>query len=79
MSGRRDWLANLNADPRFTVHVPNGIQTIDLPATAIRVTDEAFRRQVFTSPHISWYSTQSQLETLVATAPMIEVVFDTAE
>ncbi len=73
--GRRDWMANLGADSRLTVHVPNGRTTIDLPATAIPVSDEAFRRRVFTAPHISWYSTQVELDALVATAPMVEVVF----
>ena len=77
--GRRDWLANLSADPRFTIHIPNGARMIDVQALAVRVDDEAFRREVFTSPHISWYSTQAQLETLIATAPMIEVLLETAE
>ena len=73
--GRRDWMANLGADPRLTVHVPNGGVTLDLPAIATPVEDEAFRRRVFTAPHISWYSTQAQLDALVGTAPMVEVVF----
>ena len=74
--GRRDWVANLGADPRLTVHIPNGGETIDATAAASLVTDEAFRRRVFTQPHISWYSTQAQLDALVAHAPMVEIVFD---
>ena len=40
---RRSWLANLDADPHFTLHVKRGV-TADLPATARIITDEAERR-----------------------------------
>ena len=73
--GRRDWMANLGTDPRLVVHVPNGHDTLDLQAVATPVSDPEFRRRVFTAPHIGWYSTQAQLDTLVATAPMVEVHF----
>ena len=69
--GRRDWMANLRADPRLVVHV-NGH---DIEATASLVHDAAFRRRVFTQPHTSWYRTQEQLEELVSIAPMVEVHF----
>lgn len=74
--GPRDWIANLNADSRLTVHVPYGDDTVDLAAVAQPVANDAFRRRVFTAPHISWYSTQAQLDALVATAPMVEVFLD---
>lgn len=67
--GRRDWLANVLADPHVVVHA-NGW---DIPATVSPVTDEVFRRRVMTHPDTSWYQSQAQLERLVATAPMIEV------
>ena len=70
--GRRDWLANVLANPAITIHA-NGL---DLPATARPVTDPEFRRRVMTHPDTSWYSTQAELEHLVADAPMIEVVFE---
>ena len=77
--GKRDWMANLKADPCMIVHVPIGAEMVDLDATSRAVTDEAFRRTDFTSPHISWYATQAQHATLVAAAPMIEVVFAGAD
>lgn len=69
--GRRDWLANLRADPRLIVHV-NGL---DIDATASVVDDASFRRRVFTRPQTGWYSSQAELDHLVQTAPMIEIHF----
>lgn len=42
---RRDWLANLAADPEFTLHLKRGV-TADLPATAEVVDAEADRGAV---------------------------------
>lgn len=67
--GLRDWLANVLANPAVTVHARSG----DYPAVARVVIDLAFRRRFFTDRATRWYSNQSQLEELVATAPMIEV------
>ncbi|HJS72453.1 MAG TPA: nitroreductase family deazaflavin-dependent oxidoreductase [Acidimicrobiia bacterium] len=67
--GPRDWVANLRADPRVIVHVDGE----DIPAIATFVDDEVFRRVVFTRPQTSWYSSQAELDRLVATAPMVEV------
>ena len=67
--GRRDWVANLRADPRLTLHVAGR----DLEATATFVEDPEFRRIVFTRPQTSWYSSQAELDNLVATALMVEV------
>lgn len=67
--GPRDWMANVLADPRMTVHVDGW----DLAATARPISDAVFRRRVFTQPETSWYSTREELERLVASAPMIEV------
>lgn len=69
--GRRDWMANLYADPRLTIHVRGR----DIPAIASPVRDEAFRRTVFTRPQTMWYSSQAELDHLVATAPMVEIHF----
>jgi deazaflavin-dependent oxidoreductase (nitroreductase family) len=72
--GRRDWLANLTADPHLTVHLKHGVVR-DLDAEATVVTDEPIRRHVLTHAAASWYRSQSMLEQLVAEAPLVEVVF----
>ena len=69
--GRRDWLANIRANPAVTVSV-NGDP---YRGTAVEITDQDFKRRVFTDPRISWYRTQADLDRLVATAPMIEIRF----
>lgn len=69
--GRRDWFANVLADPRIVVHV----EGLDIEATVTPMDDPEFRRRVFTAPHIRWYATQAELEHLVNAAPMIEVHF----
>ena len=69
--GRRDWLDNLRADPRLTIHV-NGM---DVEATASEIRDQGLRRRIFSSRETSWYSTQTELESLVTDAPMIELHF----
>jgi deazaflavin-dependent oxidoreductase (nitroreductase family) len=72
--GPRDWLANLRADPALTVHLKRQAHA-DLAATATPVTDEATRRQVLEHLTARWYRSQSPLDDLVATAPMVEVTF----
>ncbi len=67
--GKRDWFANVLADPRVIVHTGSG----DFAGRATPVEDLQFRRSVFVHPDIGWYQTQSDLDALVATAPMIEV------
>jgi deazaflavin-dependent oxidoreductase (nitroreductase family) len=44
--GRRDWLANLAANPQFTFHLKESVQ-MDIPATATLITVESQRREVF--------------------------------
>jgi hypothetical protein len=46
-SRRRDWLANLAAQPRFVFHLKHGVAA-DLPAVATVITDPAERRRVLT-------------------------------
>lgn len=69
--GRRDWLANIRADPTIIIHVGGE----DIGARAVPIDDLEFRRRFFTRPATSWYSSQSELERLVETAPMVEVPF----
>ncbi|MGD2042053.1 MAG: nitroreductase/quinone reductase family protein [Acidimicrobiia bacterium] len=70
--GRRDWLANIHANPRVVIHVDG----MDITARAIPVEDVEFRRHVFTRPHVSWYTTQAELDRLVGHSPMVEIQFD---
>jgi deazaflavin-dependent oxidoreductase (nitroreductase family) len=42
---RRDWLANLSAEPRFTFHLKRGV-VADLSAVATVITDETERRRL---------------------------------
>jgi deazaflavin-dependent oxidoreductase (nitroreductase family) len=70
--GRRDWLANLRADPRLVVHL-NRRARIDVGAPAVPVTDPVIRRRVLGHLSATWYRTQTPIEELVATAPMVEV------
>jgi hypothetical protein len=46
--GKRDWAANLEAEPAFTFHLKNGVEA-DLAARATAIVDETERRRVFTA------------------------------
>jgi len=75
--GRRDWLANLQADPNLVVHLKQRAH-VDLPARAVAVADPATRRAVLEHLTATWYRDQQPLDILVDTAPMVEVTFDDA-
>jgi hypothetical protein len=68
--GRRDWLANVRSDNSVLVTTPFG----EFLGNAIEIADAEFRRRVFTDPATRWYSTQEELDELVSTAPMVEIV-----
>jgi deazaflavin-dependent oxidoreductase (nitroreductase family) len=72
--GPRDWLANLEADPRLVVHALGQ----DLQASARLITDRSVRRWFFTRPGtgIDWYKSEADLDLLIHGAPMIEVVLE---
>jgi deazaflavin-dependent oxidoreductase (nitroreductase family) len=67
--GRRDWLANVKANPSVVIHVDGR----DIETTATVIEDRQRRLEVFSKPETRWYSTQAELDRLVAEAPMIEV------
>jgi deazaflavin-dependent oxidoreductase (nitroreductase family) len=73
--GRRDWLANLIDEPRLVVHLKRRSH-LDLPARAQVVTDETTRRRVVEHLSAHWYRTQSPVDDLVETSPMVEVTFE---
>jgi F420H(2)-dependent quinone reductase len=68
--GRRDWLANVRADNSVLITTPFG----EFLGNAVEIDDPEFRRRVFTDPMTSWYKTQKELDDLVETAPMVEIV-----
>jgi deazaflavin-dependent oxidoreductase (nitroreductase family) len=73
---RRAWLANIEADPRLTVHLKGPIAVADLPATARIVEDEAERRRILARVAQAWNRTD--LDRMVAWSPLIEVTVDEA-
>ena len=68
---RRSWLANLDANPRFTFHLKGRVQA-DLPATARIIEGEEERRTVLAQVARAWK--RNDLETMVAQSPLIEVM-----
>jgi deazaflavin-dependent oxidoreductase (nitroreductase family) len=70
---RRNWLANLDADPRFTFHLKGKVRA-DLPATA-RVIDEEFERLEIL-PHIARVWGHKDIEEMVRHSPLIEVTIE---
>ena len=72
---KRDWLANMIANPEFTLHLKRGVKA-DLPATAEPITDPAERAGIlFRILTESWNSPPEQaridLPTWVEQAPLI--------
>jgi len=67
---RRSWLANLNANPKFVLHVKRGARA-DLPATAREITDPTERRQVLEEVARHWK--RDDVDTMVQYSPLIEV------
>jgi deazaflavin-dependent oxidoreductase (nitroreductase family) len=73
--GRRDWYANLLANPHFTFHLKQSLST-DLRARARPIIDETERRRILADPVMAWYQSQvHSLDDLVAGSPLVEVLF----
>ena len=72
--GPRDWYANLLADGSMTFHLKESMR-VDLAAVAQPVLDEPTRRLVFEHPSAHWYRSQTDVDDLVANAPMVEILF----
>ncbi len=72
--GKRDWLANLTANPRFTVHLKVSAQA-DLPATARPITDKQERRDVLT-PILTKLGHLNDIDNWMANSPLVAVDFD---
>lgn len=69
--GRRDWYANLAANPDFTFHLKQSISA-DIPARATPVLDEDQRRQILAQIVERW-GKQDELEAFVESSPLVEV------
>ena len=67
---KRAWLANLEADPRLTLHLKGSVSA-DLAATARVISDETERRQVLPAVARAWRRTD--IEAMVAWSPLIEL------
>jgi deazaflavin-dependent oxidoreductase (nitroreductase family) len=66
--GRRDWYANVKANPEFTFHLKRGVQA-DLPARARPIEDPAERRALFEQLR------PGQVDSWTAGSPLVEVEF----
>ncbi|MGZ6372662.1 MAG: nitroreductase family deazaflavin-dependent oxidoreductase [Candidatus Limnocylindria bacterium] len=73
MPGRRDWYANLLADPRLTFHLKGAVKA-DLPATARAIVEPTERRTVMQRVAQNWGRTD--LDVMLARSPLMEVTFD---
>lgn len=67
---RRSWLANLDANSNFMLHVKRGARA-DLPATAREITDPVERRRVLQQVARHWR--RDDVDTMVQYSPLIEV------
>jgi hypothetical protein len=67
------WLANLEANPRFTFHLKRGMGA-DLPATARLIAAEEERRVI--RKHIARIWRRDDVEVMVRYSPLIEVTID---
>lgn len=76
---KRDWLANMKADPGFTVHLGRGL-TADVSADAEEITDGDRRAEVlYRILTESWGNEPAKAEHIlprwVEEAPLVEVTF----
>ena len=69
---KRDWLRNLEADPKLTFHL-KGRTEADLPAIARVIDQEPERREII--PHIARAWKRTDVADMVRESPLIEVTF----
>ena len=72
--GRRDWYANLLANPEFTFHLKQSVAA-DLPARATPITDPEERRAIFERIFPDLGGTQD-LEAWLEGSPLVSVSFN---
>jgi deazaflavin-dependent oxidoreductase (nitroreductase family) len=66
--GRRDWYANLLANPELTVHLKRDVEA-DVPARAVPIVDSAERRAIFERLR------PAQADAWMDGSPLVEVEF----
>ncbi|MGC9393901.1 MAG: nitroreductase/quinone reductase family protein [Anaerolineae bacterium] len=72
---RRDWLANLTANPEFLFCLKESLE-VQLLARAVIIVDPEDRRRLMTAPETQWYRDQvASVEDLVQGSPIVEVFF----
>jgi deazaflavin-dependent oxidoreductase (nitroreductase family) len=75
LPGRRDWYANLLANPRLTFHLKGAVKA-DLPATARPIVEPQERRATMQRVAANWGRTD--IERMLQHSPLVEVTFDQA-
>ena len=68
---KRSWLANLEAEPRFTFHLKGPGASADLAATARVITDEAERREIMPLVAAAWG--RRDLQSMIDHSPLAEI------
>ena len=71
---KRDWLANLVANPEFTFHLKESYRA-DIPARATPIFDEASRREIFPKL-LQKLGGNRDLETWVKGSPLVRFELD---
>jgi deazaflavin-dependent oxidoreductase (nitroreductase family) len=71
--GRRDWYANLLANPDFTFHLKQSVAA-DLPAQAFPITDPGERKAVFTRI-LNDLGGRQNLDAWLAGSPLMAIDF----
>ena len=71
--GRRDWYANLLANPDFTFHLKQSIAA-DLPAQASPITDPGERKAIFTRI-LTELGGRQNLDAWMAGSPLVAIDF----
>ena len=71
MPGKRDWYANVVANPEMTFHLKQSIR-LDIPADAVPILDPEDRRQLLTQIVMKW-NRVDDLDSFVEGSPLIRV------
>ncbi len=71
LPGRRDWYANLVAEPNFTFHLKDSARA-DLPARATPIRDPNLKREIF-SEILKKRGAEGDLEAWLQGSPLVEV------